>query len=250
MSTENPGVVGGSSIHPYDCENAKEYAIESLREGDEPVKAADLAGEYECSPGHMRDVLREASEVERVSRGLYALSTETEASEPDTGIERPSADGPLLSPDTDGTVGDRETGETEAVECPVEGCDYEGDDLLALRGHANSMMNHNWEDVEDELEEEDMETEEAIEAQRERAIDDDQDDGVDDEQSEEVDKDVAETTEKGIPLPVSTTTLFVGVVVGIGALWLFTRYSSGGTQNQQNQQEQQEDVFSNARGLI
>jgi hypothetical protein len=242
MSTETPGMAGGDSVHPYECENAEQYAIERLKQEDEPVKAAELAGEYECSPGHMRDVLRKASEVQRVSRGLYALSTDDDSTETETEIDRPSADGPLLSPVTGGADGGPDSDETGLVECPVEGCDYEGDDKMALRGHANSMLDHDWEEVKTEVEN-DMETEDAIEVQRDRAFDSEDDDQDDAEIVE-----VEETTETGMAgIPVEL--VIVAAVAMFVFWWLFL--SSGSSDDEQTEDSDDlEDMIGDGNGLI
>jgi len=139
MSVESDGPTG-VEMAPGACKNAKDYALRRLKRVEEPLQPSQIASEYDCTPGHMRDALaelREDGEVERVGHGEYALSPEgaTDDGAPEEGVEsddfvtfgatdgepekpRPSADGPALSPDIGGTAGDQE-GEAAGIPLPV-----------------------------------------------------------------------------------------------------------------------------------
>lgn len=76
MSIESMGISAeNDEIVP--CRNAEEYAIEWLEKHGGPASPSELAEEYDCTPGHMQDVLRESDSTTRVEIGEYALSTET-----------------------------------------------------------------------------------------------------------------------------------------------------------------------------
>jgi len=273
-----------------ECRNAREYALQRVEEeAGEILKSEDLAEEYQCTQGHMQTVLRELakdSEIKRVGWGRYAAipgdepdeesgEEVSEAEEKEVGV--PSVGGGVRSQGTDTR---EERRENEPIQCPEDGCEYEGFSVEGLRKHSNAVRSHDWKDIKDEigvkelndfersedLHEESMVTEEELQMQRPATTGEDEEeasggghgDDPGDDQAEDLDVEqeaasvekYIEKDGKGIPLPVSSTVLIVAVAVGIAALWLFTRYSSGGTQNQQEQQEQQEDVFSDARGLI
>lgn len=50
------------------ADSAREFAEERLRDAEESMAPAELAGEYGCSSGHMRNVLHEMRENGAVSR--------------------------------------------------------------------------------------------------------------------------------------------------------------------------------------
>lgn len=266
-----------------ECRNAREYALQRVEEeAGEILKSEDLAEEYQCTQGHMQTVLRELAkdgEIKRVGWGRYAAIPADEPDEEggeevsedeDEGVGVPSAGGGVRLQGI-GTGEERredEDGE-EPIQCPEDGCEYEGFSAEGLRKHSNAVRNHDWEDIKDEIDmeelddfersedvhEEGMVTEEELQMQRpgsgrsveEEESEDDHGDDLDDDRAEDLEseqdgeivEDVTETTSKGIPLPVSSTVLIVAVAVGIGALWLFMRSNSGGSQEQQSQQEQQ-----------
>lgn len=83
---------------------ARECATRAIENSDEPVKPAELADEYGCSSGHMRNILRELmdeGEVVRVDRGEYAdaSAADVESAVEDTGGESAIPDAPTVDED-------------------------------------------------------------------------------------------------------------------------------------------------------
>ena len=69
MSTQNT-----SGIESNDRVCARDFVLSRLEDADESMSPAELAGEYGCSNGHVRNVLRDLlreNEVGRVDRGEY-----------------------------------------------------------------------------------------------------------------------------------------------------------------------------------
>lgn len=274
MSTEP---VQESQSGEVECRNAREYALKRVEEEDgEIMKSEDLAEEYKCSKEHMQDVLRELSkegEIKRVGFGRYAAkSADTEDEVPDEegrDDDLPSMDGGARSRDTDTT--ETYPDGREPVECPAEGCEYEGFSVEGLRKHSNAVRSHDWEDIEDQLDMTELEdfewyegsqeetmapTEEEMQLQREMVVDElDQDDGDDDvdDREDEGDEETVEDVEEieassgGMPnIPVEV--VVAAAVVVFVAWWLFFR-SDSSTEQQQEEQGQQ-DILEDATGLI
>lgn len=133
MSTaDNSGGEGGGDASA--C--ARDYVGDRLREADSPMSPAELATEYGCTNGHIRnilaDMLRDGA-AERVNRGQYVaadadasladsevrpemqaeVGESTEADTSDEGADadaHPSADGEVPSEDTDTEVEDDQEG--------------------------------------------------------------------------------------------------------------------------------------------
>lgn len=261
------------------CKNAQEYAKRQVVEAaGKIVTSEELAEKYKCTQEYMQNTLRNLAkegEIKQVGRSRYAAFSgdvveEKGEEEGNSGGSIPSVDGGALSRDTDTPATSPVDEDTEGVECPEEGCDFEGYTPEQLRGHANSKTNHDWGEVKENIDTEEfgntesegdsMVSERELELQRESYSDDQEEDSgndqaevVVDEQDGEIVEEVTETTEKGIPLAVSSTTLIVAVAVGIAALWLFTQYNLKGTQDQQEEQEQDAGVAAARqvkRGLI
>jgi hypothetical protein len=241
MATEIEGAGDGPHPEvPEACDDAPEYVMKRLARTGGTVTPSTLADEYDCSNGHMQDTLRDLHDeglVERVARGEYALAEDADRAEvgSDEGngpVSMLPAGGPAQSPDTDTTAGDQGGGEDgEGVECPVDGCDFEADGPLSLRGHANSALDHNWEDVKEAMDgggdgpgDEGAEPPEMGEPEI-----------VDVDELEESGDDV--DGPGGIPLPVSSTTLVVGVasVFLVIVLWSYLR--ADGSESEQQPQE-------------
>jgi hypothetical protein len=274
-----------------ECRNAREYALQRVEEeAGEILKSEDLAEEYQCTQGHMQTVLRELAkdgEIKRVGWGRYAAIPAGEGSEePDAeadeeeeeGDELPSVGGGVRSQGI-GTRVERPEDEDadEPIQCPEERCEYEGFSVDGLRKHSNAVRSHDWEDIKDEIDVEELDdyersedvhgesmvTEEELQMQRpagarsadqEEESEDDQGDDVDDEQEAlPVEEDVEEDV-KGIPLPVSKGTLVLGIGVAVGGFllwkWMNEQQMRGTHQNPQDEQNQQLDGFSKESGLI
>jgi len=217
MAAESAASGGGDPPFMGSCKNAEQFAEERLNRADEPLRPSQMAEEYGCTPSRMRGALatlRERGVVERVGRGEYALAdgdsttSESETEEPPVAAEEspgtdgdspPLGDGLRLSPDTDGQDGDPEAGEGN-VDCPVSGCDFAADSLNSLQGHANASLNHDWEEIEQEV----TGTEEA--------------DGEIVEAGAGAVTDETGGESLGIPVPVSSTALVAGAVVVFGLI--------------------------------
>jgi len=127
-TADNSGDEGGGDASA--C--ARDYVVDRLREADSPMSPAELATEYGCRNGHIRnilaDILRDGA-AERVDRGQYVaadadasladsevrpdmqaeMGESTEADTSDEGTDAdayPSADGEVPSEDTDTKVED------------------------------------------------------------------------------------------------------------------------------------------------
>lgn len=169
---------------------ARDFVQERLREADSVMSPSDLAEEYGCTNGHIRNLMMdlvEDDEVERVAHGRYVAATDDEDGVADDlqddvsgsseGNAEATADGAPQEPTT------QETSEPVDGEAPSEGRDTE-----ATEGDESG------------------------------------EDGM-----------------GGIPLPCSTTTLAVGVVLALVVVWWMTRDS--GESGQQNQQDEQDEGF-------
>lgn len=94
---------------------ARDFIAERLREADSPMSPAELAEEYGCSNGHMRNVLADlldAGVVERVHHGQYTTAgddAEDESEEVDAEADA----------DSEGNA-EAETDDTEPEEPPQE----------------------------------------------------------------------------------------------------------------------------------
>jgi hypothetical protein len=115
---------GGSSGEPEVC--ARDFVVDRLQEADSPMAPAELAEEYGCTNGHVRNLLadlRGEGAVERVGHGQYSAGT----SEDDDGDEAVSPEESEESSgnDTDGTRPDIEAEEraemSEQMRQSVEG---------------------------------------------------------------------------------------------------------------------------------
>jgi len=134
-TADNSGGGGGAKVSA--C--ARDFVADRLGDADTPMSPAELADEYDCTNGHIRNVLadlRDEGEVKRVARGKYT-EPESAPDVPDVDIEAeipadsegdteedtsgadayPSADGGRPSEATD-TVdqGGREDGEMPTPE--------------------------------------------------------------------------------------------------------------------------------------
>lgn len=102
----------GSGEGDPEVETAEEYVQKRLREADSPLSPCEIADEWGCSNGHIRNVLgemRKEGEVERVSHGKYVAGED--------GAEADAA------ADTDGETaedGGEEDGEEDATEDATE----------------------------------------------------------------------------------------------------------------------------------
>jgi hypothetical protein len=238
---------------------ARDYVLERLREADSPMAPADLAGEYGCSNGHARNVLSDLlsdGEVARVGRGEYVAPPPEDAdSETDvlagvpaeireSGAAVEDSESEEVQADSDAPGNDRhEDGEARSEDRDTTGGDQESDD--------------------------EMPTEEELERQREQAVDEDDEGNEEADESEEIDvDDGGEGTDEsggswrgpvgveaardadsegagGIPLPVSTTTLFAGVALVLVVMYWYSKQSGGSEPEQSEEQEepQQEEGF-------
>lgn len=88
---------------------ARDFIRDRLRESDSPMSPAELAGEYGCTNGHIRNELadlREEGRVYRVGRGEYVdASTHDDGAEPDAEADVD----PEMWPSPPGTGEDAET---------------------------------------------------------------------------------------------------------------------------------------------
>lgn len=195
MATAN---TSGGDEGPTTTACARDFVLDRLRESDSPLSPAELADEYGCTNGHLRNTLRELREddlADRVGRGQYvALDAEESAdmdsegpavptltttdAEPEVGADFPEGGGPQ-SEDTDTTETDDPEGETVPTEDELE------------------QQRDQWTLEEDEDEQED--------------VDEDRDAGV-------VEDDDAVG---GIPIPVSPKVLIAGSLVLLLAVYWF-----------------------------
>jgi hypothetical protein len=197
---------------------------------------ADLAGEYGCSNGHVRNVLSDLlsdEEVARVGRGEYVApppddedgETDVLAGVPadirESGAAVEDSDGEQVQADSDSEGnGLREDGPAHSEDRDTTAGDRESDDEMVTEEEYTEFH---------EQSEEDDEGNEEIDA----------DDGGED--TDESGGDVpspatmveeTETVEKsgGIPIPVSTTTLFAGVVLALAVMYWYSKQSGGGSE--------------------
>jgi len=129
MCAQSEGSGEGMALEPGVCKNAEQYAFQRLEEEGEPMRAKDLAEEYECTNGHMRRALnnlRDAGKVRRVRRGLYALTSGEENGESsemnvaDLSDARKSE--PYMSDDDDRNSSEESAG-SESAETTTDGQD-------------------------------------------------------------------------------------------------------------------------------
>lgn len=234
---------------------ARDYAVQRLREADSPMSPAEIANEYGCTNGHLRNVLRDLRSegpVERVRRGKYTVS-ETDADGSDSEME-PDVE-------TDGEVSAyRESGDESAgidSDPSVDGGPQSPDTDTRDRDDGN---------------EEPMPSDEEIERQQElveEARDGDQEDDVDGDDQEELVEDSSEPVEDshrpadelgrtfdeedeeigvdeepaGIPIPVSSTTLFVGVAVLLAIVIWWSRRDRSSSEDDEEEEPQDEQDF-------
>ena len=173
---------------------ASDFVEDRLQVVESPMAPAELATEYGCTNGHVRNILSDLLDegvAERVGRGQYVeAGTEPVDEVPDVVTD--------LQPEAE---------EIADPTASTEDTDAEADP--SADGGPPS---------------EDRDTEDG--------------DGLDDD---ETDDEGTEEGVGGIPIPVSTTTLAVGVVLALVVVWWMTRDS--GESGQQNQQDEQDDGF-------
>lgn len=236
-----------------ECRNARNFAERRLRQAEGVVKPHELAQEYDCTQGHMQDVLAELVDdgvAEKLGWGRYRWAGETGDSESakSTEEEQLSLDGPTPLLDTDTAD---ESPEDSPVECPYENCDYTGETAHKLQKHANAKPRHDWEAIKEEVGLEDYQEEKEHRHEIELP-DEGQEDGTDDDrdgeqgdESEEIVEDVEETTEVGMPsIPIEA--VIVVAVAAFAVWWLFFRESSASSGSEQSQED--DEVFGS--GLI
>jgi hypothetical protein len=225
MSAETPDADVDLGLGPGACKNAEQYALKRLEQADEPLRPAQMADEYDCTPGHMRDALlelRNDRKVERVGRGEYALtggdhagfeadengdgdSSETDADSPTSDTETDGSGDEAVAPDDDGVI------ERPSVDGGLPSLDI---------GIQDGDRDESKDDV-DEL-----------------------DDGQD---GEEIVETVEETSETGMPsIPVE---LVIVVAVAMFVFWwLFL--STGSDSEEEEESEDLEDMIGDGSGLI
>jgi hypothetical protein len=233
MSAKSEGTGDEPDVSPGSCRNAEEYALRRLEGEAGAVQPAEIAGEYGCTPGHMRRALnnlRESGDVVRVGHGQYTSKNgdSTESEQPDESVpalpaqsgedDRPSGDGPAHSGDHDGQAGDREDGSM-----PTE-------EEMERQREQYSEGNEN---VDEDGEQDDVDGGE------------DTDDLGGDPEPVEVEVEAVDEIEAGggagIPIPVSTTTLFGGVALFLILVFLLRSGSSGGSDQTAEDQEEPAD---------
>lgn len=189
------------------CRNAEEYAIEWLEKHGGPVSPSELAEEYDCTPGHMQDALRDSDEVTRVEIGKYVLATEINNQSTDTEDPVESADMALFGYGNEDTENDGE----------------HGDDVPVGRTGEFSM-----------------DSQDVIQQQRELATETEEDA----EEIEDGPEEIEEESAGGIPSPVSPPILIAGVVAVVVVIaWLQFRRSGGSTSPNQNEQRREDSPF-------
>jgi hypothetical protein len=84
--------------------SASEFVRDRLEESEIPLSPAELAEEYDCTSGHMRDVCSELTRdgvIERVAEGEYAVPGEDTEGSDDGGSDVILSDPPEASADAD-----------------------------------------------------------------------------------------------------------------------------------------------------
>jgi hypothetical protein len=201
--TSGGGGVGGNVV------SARDFVAQRLRHADSPMRPKELADEYGCTNGHVRNVLtdlRDEGAVARVERGLYT-----------------DADSAPDDADADDDA-EPEIREEDRVELPVpaeNGEDAENDEQ---GGDASE------EDLPDQWQpDEQDDDQEAVEVE---------DDARDDQEEIVVDE---ETESSGIPLPVRKEYLAIGLIV-VAVILYFQIDTSGSSPNQERAEESDDEI--------
>lgn len=202
-STESGGK-DGPAIGP--CANAEEYAVEFLEQHDGAAKPSMIAEEYDCTPGHMQDVLRESDEIVRVDHGEYALSTQTDTGAEATGNGVDSESEAANEAVGGAAEGDRQTPRPQS-----------GGQALSLATDTTDPESQDGDDL--------VPTDEEYERQQAELYgSDDGDDQDSDESEAEPVEVVEEDVSMGIPVPMDARKLML--LVSVGAL-LFILWRAG-----------------------
>lgn len=112
---------------------ARDFVVEKLREADTTMSPAELAEEYGCTNGHVRNLLSdllEEGEVQRVAHGQYEATEDDEDDESPEGLADLPADSEgNAEQETDGSEPDetaKETPERVDGQAPSAGPGTEG----------------------------------------------------------------------------------------------------------------------------
>ncbi|MBX0306064.1 hypothetical protein [Haloarcula salinisoli] len=115
---------------------ARDFVEEKLQEADSPMAPAELAEEYGCTNGHVRNLLsdlRDEGEVERVAHGQYAAVSDEEAGDAAEGLADLQADSAgNAQEETEATEPEetaQETPEPTGGQAPSEDRDTEDSEL-------------------------------------------------------------------------------------------------------------------------
>lgn len=213
------GESGG--VDPDRCGSAKEYIIKRLRATDKPLTPSMLAAEYDCGKGHMQTTLSELAgegRVERIARGKYTISEDSTAPETEEAGGESTAAQPEAAPSEESRSGEDSGEEGDGRLAP------DAAEVARQWGHEGADQDAG-EVPEGDLVDVDQEVREAVSGDVDDA---DQDDG--DQEGEPVDVEVAEDDggDWNIPIPVSTTTLLVVLLIGaVAMLYLNGRDGDG-----------------------
>jgi len=96
----------GPGLAARTASNAAQYVRDRLEESDLPRSPAELAEEYECTSGHMRDVCSEMNaegRIERVAPGQYAVPDDGADGSDEGDSDGVTFDPPGASADTEGS---------------------------------------------------------------------------------------------------------------------------------------------------
>lgn len=202
------------------------------------MSPAELADEYGCTNGHVRNTLRELREddlADRVGRGQYVALDSDESAEMDS-----------------------ESPEMPTPTAPDEGEEVDTD--FPEGGEARSE-DHDTTDQGDQEDDEAMVSEDELAQQRDQwSLADDRDDDDQEESDDGEQEDVEDEPEPvaveqqqtaGIPIPVGKTTLFVGVAALAAVVIWYTmvKESDSGGDDEQEQQAQQSQQTPSGSGL-
>lgn len=251
MATAN---ISGGDEGPTTTACARDFVLDRLRESDSPLSPAELADEYGCTNGHVRNTLRELREddlADRVGRGQYvALDADESAdmdsegpavptptttdAEPEEGADFPEDGGPQ-SEDTDTaeTAGPEQSDPFEGRERLREFVEKQNDPELR-------------EDIIEDLDDPSVDVHDSIggsfdqwESEQED-VDEDRDAGVV-EDSDGV---------GGIPIPVSPKVLIAGSLVLLLAVYWFRVRPAGEDDEEDDEtaQQGQQDVPAGPQG--